>query len=130
MSSISIDSGTDLGLVVCDLYTEAAAAVTVLQRAGFDVRKIAVVGVDFERRGRVESFVGVPKDPVLRYENALKANELLLVMQDDAHEINLASQLLKASGLSMLEIHRLRTAILVQAPTETAVHEARASITR
>ena len=49
--------------------------------------------------------IGIPKDSVLRYETALKANKFILVLHGDNQEIARAQEVLKSSGLSSFEHH-------------------------
>ena len=50
--------------------------------------------------------VGIPKDSVLRYETALKADKFMLVVHGDAQEIDKARELLKTSGMASFDHHR------------------------
>ena len=52
--------------------------------------------------------LGIPKNSVLRYETALKANKFILVVHGDAQEIARARELLKASGLTSFEHYSAR----------------------
>jgi len=51
--------------------------------------------------------IGIPKDSVLRYETALKANKFVLMLHGDSQEIARARDVLKSPGLSSFEQHRL-----------------------
>ena len=165
----------DLAIAVFDLHTKAEDAVKALQRAGFDMKKISIIGRDYEKEEHVVGFLnagdrakifgkfgafwgglmgvlfgsammfipvvghiivlgplaatlfsglegavlvggvsalagalmslGIPKDSVLRYETALKADKFLLVVHGDAQEIEHARELLKTSGFSSFEHH-------------------------
>jgi hypothetical protein len=53
--------------------------------------------------------IGIPKDSVLRYETALKANKFALVVHGDSQEIARAKDLLKSSGLSSFDEHRTQS---------------------
>lgn len=167
---------TDIAVAVYDLHTQAETAVKALQRAGFDMKKISIIGKDYETEEHVVGFlnagdrakvfgklgafwgglmgvlfgsammfipvvghvivlgplaaalfgglqgavivggisalagalmaVGIPRDSVLRYETALKANKFMLVVHGDAQEIKRAHELLKTSGLSSFDHHR------------------------
>lgn len=169
---------TDIAVAVYDLHTQAEAAVKALQRAGFDMKKISIVGRDYHTEEHVVGFlnagdrakvfgklgafwgglmgvlfgsammfipvvghvivlgplaaalfgglqgavlvggisalagglmaVGIPKDSVLRYETALKADKFMLVVHGDAQEIRRAHELLKTSGLASFNHHRVR----------------------
>lgn len=167
---------TDLSVAVYDLHTQAEAAVMALQRAGFDMKKISIIGRDYHTEDHVVGFlnvgdrarvfgklgafwgglmgvlfgsammfvpvvghvivlgplaatlfgglqgavlvggisalagalmaVGIPKDSVLRYETALKADKFMLVVHGNAQEIKRAHELLKTSGLASFDHHR------------------------
>ena len=167
---------TDIAVAVYDLHTQAEAAVKALQRAGFDMKKISIIGRDYHTEEHVVGFlnagdrakvfgklgafwgglmgvlfgsalmfvpvvghvivlgplaaalfgglqgavlvggvsalagalmaVGIPKDSVLRYETALKADKFMLVVHGDAQDIKRAQELLKTSGLSSFDHHR------------------------
>ena len=166
---------TDIAVAVYDLHTQAETAVKALQRAGFDMKKISIIGKDYETEEHVVGFLnagdrakvfgklgafwgglmgvlfgsammfvpvvghvvvlgplaaalfgglqgavivggisalagalmalGIPKDSVLRYETALKANKFMLVVHGGAQEIKRAHELLKTSGLSSFDHH-------------------------
>lgn len=49
--------------------------------------------------------VGIPKDSVLRYETALKADKFMLVVHGGGQEIMRAKELLQTSGLASFEHH-------------------------
>jgi hypothetical protein len=166
---------TDIAVAVYDLHTQAETAVKALQRAGFDMKKISIIGKDYETEEHVVGFLnagdrakvfgklgafwgglmgvlfgsalmfvpvvghivvlgplaaaifgglqgavivggisalagalmalGIPRDSVLRYETALKANKFMLVVHGGAQEIKRAHELLKTSGLSSFDHH-------------------------
>ena len=169
---------TDIAVAVYDLHTRAERAVKALQRAGFDMKRISIIGKDYESEEHVIGFlnagdrakifgkwgafwgglmgvlfgsammfvpvvghvivlgplaaalfgglegavvvggasalvgalmaVGIPKDSVLRYETAVKANKFMLVVHGDAQEIKRAHELLKTSGLESFDHHHAR----------------------
>lgn len=166
----------DIAVAVYDQHNQAENAVRTLQRAGFDMKKISIIGKDYETEEHVIGYlnagdrakifgkygafwgglmgllfgsalmfvpvvghivilgplaamllsgvqgavvaggvsalagalisVGVPKDSVLRYETALKANKFVLVLHGDSQEIARAQDVLKSSGLSSFDHHR------------------------
>lgn len=49
--------------------------------------------------------IGIPKDSVLRYETALKADRFLLIVHGVASEIERARQILQPTGASSFEHH-------------------------
>ena len=166
---------TDIAVAVYDIHTQAETAVKALQRAGFDMKKISIIGRDYHTEEHVVGFlnagdrakifgklgafwgglmgilfgsalmfvpvvghviilgplaatifgglqgavlvggasalvgalmaIGIPRDSVLRYATALKADKFMLVVHGDAQEIKRAHELLKTSGLSSFEHH-------------------------
>jgi uncharacterized membrane protein len=175
----------DIAVALYDQHTQAESAVKTLQRAGFDMKKISIVGKDYETEEHVIGFlnagdrakifgkygafwgglmgvlfgsalmfvpfvgpmvvlgplaamlfsglqgavvvgglsalagaltsIGIPKDSVLRYETALKANKFVLMVHGDSQEIARAQDLLKSSGLSSFDHHP-------QSEAHTAAH--------
>jgi len=169
-------NSTDIAIATFSDHERAASAVKALQRAGFNMKRISIVGKDYEVQehvigylnagdrakifgkygaywgglmgilfgsamlfvpvfghliilgplaaalfGGLESAVvvggvsalvgaltaiGIPKDSVLRYETALKANKFLLVVHGEAGEIERARGLLKNSGLESYDTVR------------------------
>lgn len=165
----------DVAVAIYDSHTQAEEAVKAMQLAGFDMKKISIIGRDYHTEEHVVGFlnagdrakifgkmgafwgglmgilfgsammfipvvghvivlgplaatlfsalegavliggfsalagalmaVGIPKDSVLRYETALKADKFMLVVHGDAQEIMRARELLKSSGLSSFEHH-------------------------
>jgi uncharacterized membrane protein len=168
-------NGPDTAVAVYDRHTQAENGVKALQRAGFDMKKISIIGKDYETEEHVIGFlnagdrakifgkygafwgglmgvlfgsalmfvpvlghvvilgplaamlfsglqgavvvggvsalagalvsIGIPKDSVLRYETALKANKFILVLHGDNQEISRAQEVLKSSGLSSFDHH-------------------------
>jgi len=170
-------SQTDIAVAIYDSHAKAETAVKALQRAGFDMKRISIIGRDYHTEQHVIGFLnagdrakiygkfgafwgglmgvlfgsamlfvpvlghvivlgplaaavfgglegavlvgglsalagalmslGIPKNSVLRYETALKADNFMLVVHGDAQEIERARGLLKASGLSSFDHHRV-----------------------
>jgi uncharacterized membrane protein len=166
---------TDLAVAVYDTHSQAETAVRTLQRAGFEMRKISIVGRDYQSEehvvgyfntgdrvrffGKLGAFwgglagmlfgsaflfvpvvghlivlgplvatlvggvqgavlaggtgalvgaltaIGIPKDSVLRYETALKADKFLVVVHGDGDEIKRAHEVLAALGSGSLDRH-------------------------
>jgi uncharacterized membrane protein len=166
----------DIAVALYDQHVQAENAVKALQRAGFDMKKISIIGKDYETEEHVMGFlnasdrarifgkygafwgglmgvlfgsallfvpvlghivilgplaamlfsglegavvvggvsalagalmsIGIPKDSVLRYETALKANKFMLMVHGDSQEIARARDVLKSPGLSSFEQHR------------------------
>jgi len=168
---------TDIAVAVYDNHTRAESAVKALQHAGFDMKKISILGKDYETEehvvgyfnagdrakffGKLGAFwgglagmlfgsalmfvpvvghiivlgplaatlfgglqgavlvggasalvgalmaIGIPKDSVLRYETALKANKFLLLVHGNGREIMRAHELLMSSGLASFDHHTI-----------------------
>ena len=49
--------------------------------------------------------VGIPKDSVLRYETALRADKFLLVVNGTSDEVAQASEILKSAGSATIDQH-------------------------
>lgn len=166
---------TDIAVAIYDAHTEAESAVKTLQRAGFDMKKISIVGKDYHTEQHVLGFfntgqravffgklgafwgglagllfgsalmfvpvlghivvlgpltatlvgglqgaalgggagalvgalsaLGIPKDSVLRYETAVKADKFLLLVHGDASEIRRAHEVLRGAGLESFDRH-------------------------
>lgn len=175
----------DLAVALYDQHTQAENAVKALQRAGFDMKKISIIGKDYETEEHVIGFlnagdrarifgkygafwgglmgvlfgsalmfvpilghifilgplaamlysglqgavvvggvsaltgalmsIGFPKDSVLRYETALRANKFILMVHGDRQEISRAQEVLKSSGLSSFEHHSAQSEALAAA---------------
>jgi uncharacterized membrane protein len=165
----------DIAVALYSEHSQAENAVKTLQRAGFDMKKISIIGKDYETKEHVIGFlnagdrarifgkygafwgglmgvlfgsallfvpilghvvilgplaamlfsglqgavvagglsalagallsIGIPKDSVLRYETAIKANNFVLVVHGDGQQIAGAQELLKSSGLSSFDQH-------------------------
>jgi uncharacterized membrane protein len=174
-------NGPDIAVALYDQHSQAESAVKTLQRAGFDMNKISIVGKDYETEEHVMGFlnagdrarifgkygafwggligmlfgsallfvpvvghivilgplaamlfsgvqgavvvggvsalagalmaIGIPRDSVLRYETALKANKFVLMVHGDSQDIARARDVLKSSGMSSFE--------QLDAPSET-----------
>ncbi len=181
-----IKTKAEMAVAVYDLHTQAETAVKALQRAGFDMKKISIIGRDYHTDEHVVGFlnagdrakvfgklgafwgglmgvlfgsalmfvpvvghvivlgplaaavfgglegavlvggisalagalmaIGIPRDSVLRYETALKADKFMLVVHGDAQTIMRARELLKNSGLSSFDHHH------AQREVPSAVH--------
>jgi uncharacterized membrane protein len=173
--TMSTPDSPDIAVALYDQHTQAENAVKALQRAGFDMKKISIIGKDYESEEHVIGFlnagdrakilgkygafwgglmgvlfgsalmfipilghivilgplaatlfsglqgavvvggvsalagalmsIGIPKDSVLRYETALRANKYLLMLHGDNQEISRAQEVLKTSWLSSFEHH-------------------------
>ena len=169
----------DIAVALYDQHGQAENAVKALQRAGFDMKKISIIGKDYQTEEHVIGFLnagdrakifgrygafwgglmgvlfgsalvfipvlghivilgpfaamlfgglqgavvvggvsalagalmstGIPKDSVLRYETALKANKFILMLHGSSQEISRAQDVLKPSGMSSFEHHPVQS---------------------
>lgn len=165
----------DIAVALYEQHSQAENAVKALQRAGFDMKKISIIGKDYETEEHILGFlnagdrakifgkygafwgglmgilfgsalmfipvlghivvlgplaamlfgglqgaavvgglsalagalmsIGIPKDSVLRYETALRANKFMLMVHGDNRDISRAQEVLKSSGMSSFEHH-------------------------
>jgi hypothetical protein len=65
----------------------------------------AVVVGGLSALGAALAGIGIPKDTILQYENALKADEFLILVQGTMEEIEHARSILKASDPKQLDTH-------------------------
>jgi uncharacterized membrane protein len=173
-------SKTDIAVAVYDTHTKAETAVKTLQKDGFDMKTISIIGRDYHTEqhvlgyfntgdrvkffGKLGAFwgglagllfgsalmfvpvvghvivlgpfvatllsgvqgavlgggagalvgalsaIGIPKDSVLRYETALKADKFLLIVNADQQEIRRAHEVLAGADLVSFDHHRVSSA--------------------
>ncbi len=166
---------TDIAVAIYDLHSQAEDAVKALEKDGFDMRKISIIGKDYHTEEHVVGFlnmgdrakifgklgafwgglmgvlfgsammfipvlghvivlgpiaaalfsgvegallvgglsalvgalmsIGIPRDSVLRYETALKANKFMLVVHGSRLDIETAREILKDSELASFDHH-------------------------
>lgn len=157
-------------------HTEAESAIKELQKSGFDMKKLSIVGKDYHTEedvvgyynagdrmkywGKLGAFwgglwgflfgaaffwvpglgplvvggplvswivgalegaavvgglsalgaglysIGIPKDAVLKYETALKADKFLLIAHGDADEVSKAQEILKGTAATDVDVHK------------------------
>lgn len=117
---------SDIAVAVYDLHAGAVRAVQELQGAGFNVKRISIIG-SARIFGALGAFwscagtltadlaaIGIPGDSVQRYATALRANKFMLVIRGDMRDVNRASELLAISGHERFDRHHVRE--------ETPVH--------
>lgn len=166
---------TDIAVAIYNSHQQAESAVKALQRAGFDMKRLSIIGKDYHTEEHVVGYVntgdrlkffgkfgafwgglagmlfgsallfipvvghivvlgplaatlagglqgavlggglsalaggligiGIPKDSVLRYETAIKADKFMLIVHGGAQEIKRAHELLMTSGLASFDHH-------------------------
>ncbi len=166
---------SDLSVGIYNTHTEAEDAVKKLERAGFDMKKLSILGKDYHSEqhvvgyyntgnrmkawGKMGAFwgglwgmlfgaaffvipgigpivvagpfvsalvgalegavvvgglsalgaglvgIGIPKDSVVKYETALKADKFLLVAHGTGDEVAKATDILKATGSEEVAVH-------------------------
>jgi uncharacterized membrane protein len=165
----------DLAVAVFNTHSEAEEAVKQLEKAGFDMKKLSIVGKDYHSEqhvvgyynvgdrmkawGKMGAFwggmwgilfgaaffvipgigpiavagplvsalvgalegavviggfsalgagligIGIPKDSVIKYETALKADKFLIVAHGTADEVARASDIIKSTGVAESDVH-------------------------
>ena len=115
------------GSIVAALNTsiEAKKAVRKLQKAGFDMRKLSILGRDYAWiicafqwaavvRGlsaldAVLYSIGIPGDSIPKYETSLESNKFLVVAHGTTEEIDWACDILQGTEGAQAEAHRGET---------------------
>ena len=65
----------------------------------------AVVVGGLSALGGALASIGIPKDTVLQYENALKADNVVILVQGSAQEVERARDILKTSSAKQVDMH-------------------------
>ena len=78
-------------------HTDAEAAIKKLAAAGFDMKQLSVIGI--------------PKDSVLQYETAIKADGFLVMAHDSTAEMTRARDILTTVTPESLQLHAFRAAV-------------------
>jgi hypothetical protein len=78
----------------------------------------AVLGGGLSALAGVLMSIGIPRDSVLRYETALKANKFLVTVQGSAAEVRRAHDVLAAAGSS--DVQAVNTSANAKEPAESA----------
>jgi hypothetical protein len=125
-------SETNSVVAIYDTHTQAEEAVKELQRSGFDMRKMSIVGKDYHTDehvvgyyntgdrmkywGKLGAFWGglwgmlfgaafFPKDSVVKYEAALKSDKFLLLAHGTADEVAKARDILQTTHAMEVAVH-------------------------
>jgi hypothetical protein len=106
----------DIAIAIYDLDSRAAHAVHDLQCAGFNMKRVSVIGWSGARAMAEElTDSGIPGDSVRRYAAALRAIKFMLVIHGDARDINRARELLETSGHERFDHHHVREEAMAHA---------------
>ena len=122
---MSVSKKNDSIVAVLNTYIEAKEAVKKLQRAGFDMKKLSILGRDYawiicalegaavmrglSAVGTVLYSIGIPKDSIPKYEMSLKSNKFLVVAHGTTEEIDWASDILQGTEWAQAEVYRGET---------------------
>ena len=122
---MSISKKNDSMVVVLNTHIEAKKAVRELQRAGFDMKKLSILGRDYawiicelegaavvhglSAVGAVLYSIGIPEDSIPKYETSLESNKFLVVAHGTTLEIDWARDILQGTGGAQAEAHRGET---------------------
>ena len=117
-------SRNDIAVAVYALHAGAARAVQELQLAGFNLKRISIIG-NTRIFGALGEFwsgtgaltadltaIGIAGNSVQRYATALRACKFMLVIHGDMKDVNRARELLAISGHERFDRHLAR----VEAP--------------
>ena len=122
---ISVSKKNDSIVVVLNTYIEAKEAVRKLQRAGFDMKKLSILGRDYawiictleeaavvrglSAVGAVLYSIGIPEDSIPKYETSLESNKFLVAAHGTNLEIDWACDILQGAEGAQAEVHRGET---------------------
>ena len=122
---MSVTKKNDSIVVVLNTHIEAKKAVRELQRAGFDMKKLSILGRDYawivcalegaavvrglSAVGAVLYSIGIPEDSIPKYETSLESNKFLVVAHGTTEEIDQARDLLHGARWVETEVHRGET---------------------
>lgn len=122
---MSVAKKNDSVVAVLNTHIEAAKTVKELQKAGFDMKKLSILGSDYawiicalEGAAVVRGLspigaalytlytVGIPKDSILEYETSLKSNKFLVVAHGTTEEIDWARDILLGTEWAQAEVYQ------------------------
>ena len=123
--NMSVTWKNDSIVVVLNTHIEAKKAVRELQRAGFDMKKLSILGRDYawiicalegaavvrglSAVGAVLYSIGIPEDSIPKYETSLESNKFLVVAHGTTEEIDWACDILQGTEGAQAEVHRGET---------------------
>jgi hypothetical protein len=123
MKGTYVTSETKSIVAIYETHTQAEEAVKELQRFGFDIKKMSIIGEDYHTDEHVAYYcvgdsmkywggpglysIGIPNDSVVKYESSLRSDRFLVVAYGQAGEMADAADI-----------------ILTTHPLEVAVHAA------
>jgi hypothetical protein len=98
----------DSAIGVFDTLNAAEQAVEELERTGFDMNMLSIVGKEDDSEehpvaGALSS-LGVPRESIDKYEADLKANNYLVVARGSPHEVENAQAILRQNAATATEI--------------------------
>lgn len=122
---MGVSKKNDSIVAVLNTYIEAKKAVRELQKAGFNMKKLSILGRDYawiictldvvavvlglSVVGAVLYSIGIPKDSILKYETSLKSNKFLVAAHGTTTEIDGARDILQGIPWAQAEVHRSET---------------------
>jgi len=122
---MSISKKNDSMVAVLNTHIEAKKAVRELQKAGFDMKKLSILGRDYawiicalegaavvrglSAVGAVLYSIGIPEDSIPKYETSLESNKFLVVAHGTTLEIDWARDILQGTEGAQAEAHRGET---------------------
>jgi predicted sugar kinase len=118
---MSVSKKNDSIVAVLNTYIEAKKAVGELQKAGFDMKKLSILGRDYawiicalqgatvvdglSAVGAALYGIGISRDSILKYGTSLKSNKFLVVAHGTTEEIDWARDILQGTEWARAEVH-------------------------
>ena len=105
-------------------HAQAEEAVKELQRFGFDMRNMSIVGKDYHRDEHVVAYynggdrmkywggpglysIGIPQDSVVKYESALRSDRFLVLAYGMAGEMADAGDIIETTHPIEVAVHKM-----------------------
>lgn len=94
---------------------DAEIAILALQKSGYDMKKLSMVGGNFISwmmaalsLGGLLASIGIPQVSIHQYENALKANKFILIAQGSLPEVEKATAIFLQNKAGFAVYHHLK----------------------
>jgi 2,4-dienoyl-CoA reductase-like NADH-dependent reductase (Old Yellow Enzyme family) len=88
---------------IFNTHTEAEEAIRELQRSGFDMKKLSIVGKDYHAEEHVVGYYNTGDR--VKYETSLKSNKFLVVAHGSIEEVDKARGILDATSATETAVH-------------------------
>jgi hypothetical protein len=115
-------SETNSVVAIYETHVQAEEAAKELQRSGFDMKKMSIVGKDYHTDEHVVAYynpcdrmkywggaglysIGIPQDSVVKYESALKFGKFLVLAYGSGDEVGSARDIIQTAHPMEMAVH-------------------------